>query len=229
MAKRASRLGSVVMLLVTGACGGGGGKSSPPPSPYTLLDPYNASYCAKLNECCTGDELRSIGASYSGQAGSADCTQLYVVSTDVGAAIDAGRVRVNQARAAACAAALDAATCDQLGGLVSPDCAPGAIFEPLQDIDQPCDSSVECKSGWCNTVYNHTCQDPANADVCVTTLDCPDDRRCVDFVCVARLAKGVSCSSDYECQSNHCGPAKLCAVPPPLCSGRTTSDGGSPG
>lgn len=194
--------------------------------------------CPKMLECCTSEELAKRDSLGTGAFESVEaCADLYagfgvaLLVPSIREAQEQGRLVYHAERAGSCLAALHDVSCSTFAELESDDATvPGCdeMLEPLVEHGGACESSDECKSGYCQLGEEAgTCATlPAQGDAC--DFECADGLYCAagenGRTCQQRLAAGSTCTSDEACESNHCSGLDQSGTPgacvdSPMCDG----------
>jgi hypothetical protein len=121
--------------------------------------------------------------------------------------VDAGKMTYNATAGAACLAAINAATCEELRAIDMPSACDN-VFTGLVAAGGACESGEVCVSGSCDT-----------------TATCPGT---CDPGSGPTVANGGACTSDMDCVSRYCDftGSPVCApIPPPAAVGATCSNG----
>lgn len=213
-----------------------------PSSVDGLADSFAEAVCRKRVECCTDDYDTCLTEVTEAM----DAT--YV---DASAAVERGTAELDCDMFDACSLAIHEAACDdwpaqtgELGQIPVNEPACHRMVTPLIPADQACTYNYECINGLCSrdagTCVEYVAENGAcggDGQVCdVTSMFCNGAHRCQK-----RLAKGVACTVNGECESGVCdiddsgmcvapGPDMCSYVPsaPPNCALASTPGGNAP-
>ncbi len=180
-------LGALALLLPIAGCGGGGGGAS---TVEELPAVYASAFCPKLDEC--------FGPAAEIFLEGANCTDfLSQQLTDQNvplwrAGIDSGTIIYHSDQVAACRNALNAASCEVIGGDALP-AACEAVFE-----------GTVAPAGTCRT--NEECSGDA---YCNQDTGCPG-------TCTARAAAGATCTQNDGCQAGLACTDGTCGTAPAI-------------
>lgn len=202
-------------LALIAACGGGGGGGGGGGQSATACEPVLAALTAKFSECFEASPAWT-------RAELGGCTPSAV-------SLPSGRVRYDAARGSACAAAIQAASCDTVVTIQrNADCA-SALVGTVPN-GGACADDIECAAGSCTADRrNGTCPGqcvafaPAGA-ACDSDEQCGPGNVCAGTTaraCAALTAPGAQgqpCANDFSCQ-----PGLFCRFPSTTCDRRSAA------
>lgn len=185
------------------------------------IDALGMAYCAKLFSCCDGAELAEELKFYDPTPMTeAECVEIIgglvaYEASSIGDAQAQGRLVFHTDQIAACAEAIESATCgawdvegDPFADLVDdPACA--AMVEPLSDEGDSCSHDRECITKNCSLV-DGMCMPPDQepGETCDAMLVCNDDAYCdattEPWMCKVKVGPGEPCPHDDACRSGLC-------------------------
>ena len=204
-----------------GASGGTGGE--PPVEPVAcpseidgLADAFAAAVCRKRVECCTDDYDTCL----------TEVTEaMDAIYPDASAAVEAGTAELDCDMFDTCSAAIHEAECadwpaqtGDLGEIPVNEPACHQMVKPLIPAEDACTYHYECIDGLCveDACLEYVAENAAcdgNNQICdPRTMFCNDGD-----LCQRRLANGVACTTDAECQSGLCDTddTGMCVAPGP--------------
>jgi hypothetical protein len=199
-AQRGTRLAALVFALV--GCGSAKEeepeKPDPAPQEYaTFVDLYADMVCGLVSRCC--NEVNQALYTLSGEETCEDAVELTTGTTQIGVlgALGTDSATYDEPRQRACAAALEAATCEELETGTPPACEE-PWFEGTVALGQECTSSAECIEGYCIEEARAR-REPK--DLIGFLLFPPDPPK---MICVVPLPVGADCTDDAQCESFSC-------------------------
>lgn len=195
----------------------GNGDGVPCPTDETLLaEAFAEAVCSKRGDCCDDDYEVCI----------VEVTEAFdAIYVDLDDAVPDGSASVDCGAFAACASAIERASCDewpaQVGGLAEipvdvPECR--KLVTPGLESGDACDWNYQCRDGFCQS-EDGLCYDFAKEnESCEEALCSLPTHFCnAAGLCQRRLENGVACNVPSECQSGVCAPedAGVCMAPGP--------------
>jgi hypothetical protein len=199
-AQRGTRLVAVWFAVV--ACGSPDEDEPAPPDPApteyaTFVDLYADMVCGVVSRCCNAANQALYRL--SGEETCEDSVELATATTHVGVlgALGTDSASYREDRQRACAAALEAATCDELDAGAPPECVE-PWFEGAVPLGGRCTSSAECLVGYC---IEEARARRAHKDLPSFLLNPPE---APPSICVVPLPAGADCTDDAQCESASC-------------------------
>ncbi len=224
--------------LTLGLFWAGCGDDPPPPAEQDPLADLPAIYtritCGRIFSCCEVEERDDVILFDPAPTSIAECEAQYEiffknVIGDFLKGVDEGRLKYDAARADACFAKAEAASCADYFGSdfldEDPDCE--AAFQGTVALGGDCIDDDECKDPGASCVSSGsenvgTCTappgegQPCDNGLCASGLTCRFGANGNMLQCLAPTADGGACSLDLDCQSGYCDfQAGVCATPAP--------------
>ena len=187
-----------------------------------LANSFAEAVCRKRVECCTDDYDTCL----------AEVTKAVdAIYVDVSSAVERGTAELNCDMFDACLLAIHEAQCSDwptqtgdLGQIPVNEPACHQMVTPLIPADQACTYHFECINGLCSGDDDTCIEYVAENGVCggdgqvcdVTSMFCNGAHRCQ-----RRMANGVACTGNAECESGLCDidDSGMCVAPgPDMCS-----------
>lgn len=199
-AQRGTRL--LALSFALGACGSEKQeepkRASPEKAYATFIDLYADMVCGPVARCC--NELNQAIYTLGSGEPCRDTVELTAGVEFVGAlgAIGAGTATYHEERQRACAAALEAASCEELTA-GTPDACLEPWFDGTVPLGQSCDTSWECIDSYCLRPAS-----ARRAEKELIHLLLPPYPDVPSGQCVVPLPAGADCTGDLECDSGSC-------------------------
>ncbi|HEY8039034.1 MAG TPA: hypothetical protein VIF15_04540 [Polyangiaceae bacterium] len=226
---------ATVALAACGSCSsssgstlGGGGDGGPGdssaveagPSATQACSDFATALCGRL-EACTPF---AVQVAYGDATTCAQRTALACAP-----ALAAGGTKASPDDMEACAAAINAETCDEALDNAQPSACniPGSLA-----AGAPCGSNGQCSTSFCQLAKNSACgtcaSHPSAGATCVVDTDCQATLVCNSGTCVGPAASGSACSASQPClRSLSCigGTCKTPVAAGGACTAQTDCDG----
>lgn len=211
-ARTAQRGTQVALLLFAfGGCGSAAEEEPKRDSPEkdfaTYVDLYADMVCGVVARCC--NELNQAVYTLGGDETCKDVVETEVAISQIGTfgSMGAKTSVYHEDRQRACAAALEAASCDELDAGWPAACE-DAWFDGTVPVGATCDTSSECIDSYC--LRPATARKARKELIHLFLGPWPDVPK---GTCVAPLGDGADCVEDHECQSSSCEDG-MCEVTP---------------
>lgn len=191
--------------------------------------------CKKAFDCCEPSTARAISGMVNREECDANALQglssIAIQQLDV--AVAAGTVRIDEAAAELCEAAIGDLTCEEWTRVAPTELEASGCreaIEPMLDENVECAADFECRSGACIEATDGvsrcaTLRDPGQTCDPTEGQLCKPGSYCDNFdaqACVQLLDDGVVCASGFDCASGLCdtGPAgtNVCTPQRGVCS-----------
>jgi hypothetical protein len=190
------------------ACGGGAktqASATDPADTSAAMERLDAVVCQRMGECMPA----WLAQSYGDQA---TCVSRMDMSMRPLLSLRATAWTVDVLDQ--CTEGIRTQTCDdRVNGVVAPGCA----FTGLRELDQPCVSHAQCKTGYCSSHDAGLCgacaAPPGKGVSCTWSSDCASPNWCMpDYSCAPPGGLGAACDENRLCGSMlNCVSAKCTA------------------